>query len=233
MVALRGVRSALGIAPKFSQTSVPKNPPRKFDRFKETGYTVNRREPMTDAKQLIIESKTHGTFTVLYDADDHDKVSAHTWSAQRDFNTTTDKFYISTNIPHPGGGWYYRLDGNRRRLTTLSIHRLIMDAPKGMDIDHINGNPLDNRKSNLRICTRAENQSNRGPQKNNTSGYKGVSYKKPSKSWKAQKWRAQINCRGESICIGYFDTPEEAARAYDTKAKELHGEYAYLNFPDK
>ena len=194
---------------------------------------------MTDAKQLIIESK-HGTFTVLYDAEDHDKASDHRWYVRLDSN---HKFYVYTSILHPDGGWYYRPGGSvacssrgkrdrrgerERSRTSLPMHRLIMDAPKGMDIDHINGNPLDNRKSNLRICTRAENMRNRGAQKNNTSGYKGVGWCKHRK-----KWHAQIKHNGKQIYIGRYKDKEEAARAYDAKAKELHGEYAHLNFPDE
>ena len=183
---------------------------------------------MADAKQLIIESPTYGTFTVLYDAEDHDKVSAHAWYMMKD-NTTTDTFYVTTHIPHPDGGWYYPPNGPRtRRKVKLYIHRLIMDAPKGMDVDHINGNPLDNRKSNLRICTHAENQRNKGAYKNNTSGYKGVSWYKRDK-----KWIAGIKHNNKGIYIGLFEDKEEAARAYDKKAKELHGEFAYLNFPDE
>jgi len=183
---------------------------------------------MADAKQLIIESKTHGTFTVLYDAEDHDKVSAHRWRAQKD-SKNKDKFYVSTNIPHPAGGWYCSPNGHRqRRQATLSIHRLITEAPKGMHVDHINGNPLDNRKSNLRICTHAENSNNTGPRKNNTSGYKGVYWAKRNK-----RWLAQITHNGKQVYIGHYKDKEEAARAYDAKAKELHGEYAYLNFPDE
>ena len=97
-----------------------------------------------------------------------------------------------------------------------------------MHVDHINGNPLDNRKSNLRICTNAENQRNRGVNKNNTSGYKGVCWAKQNK-----KWKARIKHNGKLIHLGYYKDKEEAARAYDKKAKELHGEYAYLNFPDE
>ena len=183
---------------------------------------------MADAKQLIIESPTYGTFTVLYDAEDHDKVSAHAWYMMKD-NTTTDTFYVTTHIPHPDGGWYYPPNGPRtRRKVKLYIHRLIMDAPKGMDVDHINGNPLDNRKSNLRICTHTENNRNRGANKNNTSGYKGAYWHKQNK-----KWRAQIVRNNKAIHIGLYESKEEAARAYDKKAKELHGEFAYLNFPDE
>ena len=180
---------------------------------------------MADAKQLIIESK-HGTLTVLYDAEDHDKVSAHRWCVRK---VSTGAFYVTTHVPHPDGGWYCSPNGHKqRRQAGLQIHRLIMDAPKGMCVDHINGNPLDNRKSNLRICTNAENQRNRGANKNNKSGYKGVYWTKPNK-----RWLSQIRHNGKQVYIGHYKNKEEAARAYDKKAKELHGEFAYLNFPDK
>ena len=182
---------------------------------------------MANAKQLIIESK-HGTFTVLYDAEDHDKVSAHTWCAMN-YSGGPNKFYIQTSIPQPNGEWRVQKNGTRRRKQKkLLMHRLMVDAPKGMHVDHINGNSLDNRKSNLRICTSAENQRNRRATKNNTSGYKGVGWAKQNK-----KWTAQIQHNGKKIHIGLYEDKEEAARAYDAKAKELHGEYAYLNFPDE
>ena len=185
---------------------------------------------MADAKRLIIESPTYGTFTVLYDAEDHDKVSAHRWGVHKDYTKNKGKFYVTTHIPHPDGGWVPRSDqhGLRRKRATLQIHRLITEAPKGMHVDHINGNPLDNRKSNLRICTHAENQRNRGANKNNTSGYKGVSWHKRNK-----KWACQIKHNYKKIHVGNYATPEEAARAYDAKAKEFQGEFAYLNFPDE
>ena len=186
---------------------------------------------MADAKQLIIERK-EGAFTVLYDAEDHDKVSNHKWRLRKDSPARPDMFYVVATIDHPDGSWHTCPNGNKRkRQTTLSIHRLIMDAPKGMEVDHINGNPLDNRKSNLRICTRSENERNKGPLKNNTSGYKGVT--RQSRINKNDKWRAQIRHNSKLIVIGLYEDKEEAARAYDKKAKELHGEYAYLNFPDK
>jgi len=97
-----------------------------------------------------------------------------------------------------------------------------------MHVDHINGNPLDNRKSNLRICTHAENSNNTGPRKNNTSGYKGVYWAKRNK-----RWLAQITHNGKQVYIGHYKDKEEAARAYDAKAKEFQGEFAYLNFPDE
>ena len=98
-----------------------------------------------------------------------------------------------------------------------------MSTPKGMETDHINGKRLDNRRKNLRIVTVTENQMNRGPQKNNTSGYKGV-IRHP------KGWIAKINYMKKAIRLGPFANKEDAAKAYDTKAEELYGSIAYRNF---
>tara|TARA_R110000824_G_scaffold217121_2_gene403649 strand:+ start:61 stop:615 length:555 start_codon:yes stop_codon:yes gene_type:complete len=184
---------------------------------------------MTKPKELIIESPTHGQFKVLYDAEDEDKISKHKWCVSKNGS----KFYVRAAVPHPSRGMQPRGSGGGSGesgpgQTCLQLHRLIMNTPKGMHTDHINGDPLDNRKENLRICTGAENQRNKGPQKNNTSGFKGVYWHKGSK-----KWSAQVAYNKKNIYIGCFKDKEEAARAHDAKAKELHGEFAYLNFPDE
>jgi hypothetical protein len=105
------------------------------------------------------------------------------------------------------------------------MHRLIMQAPDGMEVDHKETeDTLNNQRSNLRLCTHSQNNHNRTKYSNNTSGYKGV-FPLPSK-----RWRACIKNQGERLHIGVFDTPEEAARAYDAKARELFGEFANTNF---
>jgi len=166
-------------------------------------------------KELVIESKKHGTQTVLIDEEDWDKVNQHKWYIWGRASRTS--FYAITTIPHPGGS---------KRGKNLPIHRLITNPPTDMMIDHINGNGLDNRKENLRICTNAQNLCNQGLNNKNTSGYKGVSWFKITK-----KWRAQISFNNKPVHIGYYKDVEEAARAYDKKALELHGKFAKLNFP--
>lgn len=108
---------------------------------------------------------------------------------------------------------------------TQLMHRLIMDAPEGSRIDHVNGDKLDNRRRNLRFATRSQNAMNKGKPKNNTSGFKGVSWYK-----KAKKWCARIKVNGKTIHLGLFAEIKIAARAYDAAARELHGEFAYTNF---
>lgn len=108
---------------------------------------------------------------------------------------------------------------------TIRMHRLIMDAPKGMQVDHINHNTLDNRRCNLRIVTPQQNLYNTRARPNATSRYKGVHWRKDIK-----KWRVTISLNIRRT-IGYFHSEIEAAKAYDKAAKELFGEFAYLNFP--
>ena len=146
-----------------------------------------------------------------------------------------------TNLNHNE----YAMNGSRYQ----SIHRLVINAPKGMDVDHINGNGLDNRKENLRLCTRSQNAMNKKLRGDSSTGFKGVQYdpilrdKYTSKKtgittvreYKVSKpYRAYCgNGKGGHIALGRYATAEEAARARDAKVKVLHGEFAYLNFPEE
>lgn len=113
---------------------------------------------------------------------------------------------------------------SRNKGKTIRMHRLLMNDPL-KEVDHINQDALDNRKSNLREATRAENAQNIGITSRNKSGYIGVSWRKSHK-----KWLAGIRHNGQEKFIGYFSTPIEAAMARDKEAKKLHGEFAVLNF---
>jgi len=93
--------------------------------------------------------------------------------------------------------------------------------PKGMFIDHINQNKKDNTIENLRLCTRSENQYNRGAYKNNSSGYKGVSFNKS-----LNKYSAQMRINNVKKHLGYFDSAELAKRAYDNMANDIQGQFA-------
>lgn len=104
------------------------------------------------------------------------------------------------------------------------MHRLILEAPKGSIIDHINGNGLDNRKSNLRFCSMRDNSRNRKIHIGNKSGFKGVLWKVRNK-----KWQARICVNYKDISLGLFLDKEDAARAYNAAARKYFGEFAYLN----
>ncbi len=107
-------------------------------------------------------------------------------------------------------------NGNQRM---IKLHRLISGFPP-FHIDHRNGNGLDNRRRNLRPCTHSQNLSNRGKQRNNTSGFKGVCQH-------GKKWRAKIWVDRRQIHLGYFNHKHNAALAYKNAARKYHGEFAH------
>ena len=118
----------------------------------------------------------------------------------------------------------------------LLLHRLLAEVflnggkplTTKQEVDHIehaDGSHAQDRLSNLRIVSSSQNIMNQRINRNNTSGYKGVSWHKRN-----GKWKAEIMSQGRRKCLGYFTTPEAAALAYDKAAKELHGEFAQLNF---
>lgn len=116
-----------------------------------------------------------------------------------------------------------------KKTKTVRMHREIMNAPDGLLVDHKNGNPLDNRRSNLRLATHSQNMQNRGKRRCKTSSrFVGVCFDK-----EYELWRAYIRYQGKRIYLGRFDSEIKAAMAYDTAAKKYFGEFARLNFPSK
>lgn len=138
----------------------------------------------------------------LIDKSDYQRISRGYWGKYKNSN------YFCSNV-----------DGKKQWL-----HRYIMDATKGEYVDHIDGNFDDYRKINLRICNNAENNRNRGLQKNNTSGYSGIGWAK-----REQKWRARIKVDGKEIHLGYFKNKNDAILAKKHAEEKYFGEFSYNN----
>lgn len=125
---------------------------------------------------------------------------------------------------HVNGNYACSAYYHKKQKTPLRMHREIMRPPPGMVVDHVNHNTLDNRKSNLRICTPQQNQFNQQRKHTTRPGRKGVYFFK-----KTGKWYSQICLEGSNKHLGYFLTDAEAAQAYDNAAKTHFGEFACLN----
>lgn len=153
-------------------------------------------------------------YVALVDAEDYDFLMRWRWHA-----------WVS-----PAGHVYAhytdkcRLPNGEREQQTLRMHRIILAAPKGLFVDHRNGDGLDNRKANLRLCTNAQNQANRKKNANSRSSFKGVSWRKAK-----QQWHAQIMLSKKKIHLGFFGSEIEAAAAYDRAALRLFGAFAHVN----
>jgi hypothetical protein len=158
---------------------------------------------------------------VLIDDEDATMVARYKWHLL----TKRTRSYAATNLPdgprHPDG---------RRNRRKLLMHNLLCPPPPGRETDHKNGDGLDNRRHNLRTATRTQNNANQGKRPNATSAYKGVSRKAHAHS---RPWVAAIKHAGHAHHLGYYPTPEHAARAYDAAARELFGEYARPNFTEE
>lgn len=125
--------------------------------------------------------------------------------------------------------WYYftkKYAARNQGKQKIYMHKLILGITTGREGDHINRNKLDNRRENLRPCTRQQNQCN-ATYPNLTSRYRGVTWNK-----RIRKWQAQIQSHLKNHYLGVFQNESDAARAYDNAAKALHGQFASLNLPE-
>jgi hypothetical protein len=150
---------------------------------------------------------TQGKLAIV-DDDDYEELSQYQWYAKCSYSM-----------------WYAVRDvGKVPHRKHIRMHRVIAKVSDGLSVDHINGDSLDNRKENLRICTHKENSQNRKMPSNNTSGYKGVSV------IASGKYQASIGVNGELIYLGLFGSAKQAALAYDKAAIEYHGRFSNTNF---
>lgn len=152
-----------------------------------------------------------GKFTKV-SPEDYERVSQYRWHVN-------SRGYVRTTLP--------RKRGERQR--QILLHRLVLyvdSAPRTIQVDHEKGDPLDNRRNKLRLCTNTQNGCNTSPRLDSVSSLKGVSLHARS-----GKWHARITVSGVGRYLGSFDSKETAARAYDACARFYHGEFARTNFP--
>jgi len=130
------------------------------------------------------------------------------------------EFFPKISVQKSNGYYCVKLNRKSYRLHRLLAEAFIPNPENKPCVDHIDRDPLNNCLSNLRWATHTENQWNRGKQRNNTSGYTGVSFHKAT-----GKWQTYIKIDGKNEYLGLYETPEEASKAYKTAARELHGEF--------
>lgn len=151
---------------------------------------------------------TQGQFAIV-DDEDYDYLMRWKWRLLKGNNT----YYAITSI--------YR----KHKRTTESMHRMILKPKDGRWVDHKDRNGLNNTRLNIRTCSKSQNGQNKIPAKNARSKYKGVVWHE-----RLKKWKAHIYLNRRDIYLGVYVNEQDAAKAYDTKAKELFGEFARLNF---
>lgn len=155
----------------------------------------------------------------LVSIEDYERVSQFKWTAAKVTRKGRLMGYYAMR-----GIWFPK----EKKLRRVYLHRFILDAPDGLEVDHKNRDGLDCRRDNLRLATSSQNRANRAKLKLGNR-YRGV--------WRlsrdTSRWTGQVQHKWKRIHLGIFATEEEAARAYDKKALELFGEFAQLNFPNE
>lgn len=157
-----------------------------------------------DYAELIIDSPKYGEFNLQIDLDDVEFCRQHIWHIRKAYGQSYDFFYAGTFI----------------NSKCVLLHRFIMNASKGDEVDHQDRNTLNNRKSNLRDCTKSTNAINSKLHNTNTSGYRGVAW-----SNKDNKWMAYMYKKNKFINLGYFNNAEEAYKKRTIAEKEYYGDF--------
>jgi hypothetical protein len=176
---------------------------RNFKEKPGAGRVEPPQPPNDDVRYIPL---TKGKFAIV-DAEDYEWLSKHKWYAQ---------------ARSDGKGFYAVRNSHDH---TVQMHREIMQTPKGMVVDHRNGNGADNRRGNMRNCKQDQNRLNSRPWARGSSDFVGVFRK-------GNKWQAEFTYKRKKHYLGLYDDPVEAAKVRDRKAYELAGEFAYLNFPE-
>lgn len=153
----------------------------------------NEIEVNGDTSIITIRSRKHGTFNIIIDTDDIEIVDYYKWV-----------------VSEHKGGTYYIVARDKGCCRNIQLHRLITDCPKGLTVDHINRNPLDNRKCNLKVCTQAENNLNKPLSSKNKTGYKNISVCK-----RTEKYRVTFSRNKKWKQIGTYKNIEDAIEARD------------------
>lgn len=176
-------------------------------------FIKNRYIVCGDETTIVLNSGTYGQRKTTIAIEDLTRAQEFTGSWYPVFNKSTGTFYVEGSIKNDFGIW-----------SSVKFHRWIVYAPENMQIDHENHDTLDNRRSNLRLCSHSENQRNRNVGTRGTSVYKGVWWNTQKK-----KFLARIRVNNEAVYLGAFKTELDAARAYNQAACMYHGEFAKLN----
>jgi len=162
--------------------------------------------------EIELFSKKHGKASVIIDDEDYDLIKGYTWTLIKDHG----KYYASTSF-------YVN-----EKLRAVRMHRLLLNMVHSKDqVDHIDNNGLNNRRSNIRTATIAENSRNVGPTKRSSTGFKGVFIYEKGRFLK--KYVVRIKFNGKNILGGYFEDVIEAAKKYNELAMKYHGDFAFLN----
>lgn len=154
-----------------------------------------------------------GGYRAAVDDADYPRIAGRRWRASVGYGGTV---YAARRVK-VGDRW-----------ETIYMHREVIGAGEGEIVDHADGDGLNNTRANLRVATPSQNAANARRRCDNASGYRGVSWYKGY-----GRWQATIRVRGRKKHLGYYATPQEAALAFDRAAREIFGDFARLNFPER